>query len=160
MQSAQYWKPGEEKPRAGEGESRPASASKDHRPFNSSRDASGRSHRTTDGTMKHGKKDAGDSTRRRQSSGGSDPNKHAKKSKKAVRYSSGKVEESPSSSGGKPAVAAGASQGLLAMKVGAARPLHILSYRTAQRRPHAFDCCTWYMVQTARMVKPRAAAHY
>lgn len=98
----------------------PARKSKDHHPLDSSDASGGRSHRTsTDGAMRHGKTGAGDSTRRRHSGGGSDPNKTGKKPKKGGKYSSsGNVEGSPASSGGQPAVAAGPSQGLLAMKVG------------------------------------------
>lgn len=84
--------------------------------------------------MKHGKKGSGDSTKRRHSSGGSDRNKQGNKAKKGGRYSSGKVEVSPSSSGGKPVVAAGPSQGLLAMKVGESEAVPNLSYCTAVER--------------------------
>lgn len=146
MQPAQYWKPGEEKPRAGEGESKPASASKDHHPLNSSNASSGRSHRTrtADETTKQDKKGAGDSTRRHQGSSGGDPNKQGKKPKKG-RYSSVQVEESTSSSGGKPVVAAGPSQGLLAMKVGeAGHNLYVLhSQLSAQRVRWLSVVCTW-----------------
>lgn len=116
MQAAQYWKPGEKKPR--DGDVGPEKPSK-RREGGSSRESGGS---TTAGGKKKGDR-RGDRGAEQQHSSSGDGNKRGGSAKKRGKKSKGKDAESSggidaevSRSAAKPPVA-GPSQGLLAMKV-------------------------------------------
>lgn len=115
QQTAQYWKPGEVKPRAEEGGSGPrdASSSDHHSPTHDG----GRDDRHRTGTEGRKENRGRASVGKRRDSSGGDSKKREQKGKGKDKHASGGAQKSPPASTGKPAVT-GPSQGLLAMKVG------------------------------------------